>query len=76
MRLSACIRMPELREASFLSEVKPLIHSSMEQIYRGIDVAQDSLVVATRLAGKIATTFHNNDQKGIAGILKVLPSQP
>jgi transposase len=37
----------------------------MEQIYTGIDVAKDSLVVATRLEGKITTSMYNNDQKGI-----------
>jgi transposase len=47
----------------------------MEQIYIGIDVAKDSLVVATKLESKVTTTLHHNDQKGIAGFLKSLPSQ-
>jgi transposase len=47
----------------------------MEQIYMGIDVAKDSLVVATRLAGKVTTSLYNNDKKGIAGFLKSLPHQ-
>ena len=47
----------------------------MEQIYTRIDVAKDSFVVATRLAGKVTTSLHNNDKKGIAGFLKSLPSQ-
>jgi hypothetical protein len=75
MRPRACIRMPELREASFLSEVKLLHQITIEHIYSGIDVAQDSLVVATKLAGKVTTTLHQNNQKGIAGFLKSLPSQ-
>jgi transposase len=48
----------------------------MEQIYTGIDVAKDSFVAATSLAGKVTTTLHPNDKKGIAGFLKILPSQP
>lgn len=47
----------------------------MEQIYTGIDVAKDSFVVATKLEGKVTTTLHNNDRKGISGFLKSLPSQ-
>ena len=47
----------------------------MEQIYTGIDVAKDSFVAATSLAGKVTTTLHHNDKKGIAGFLKILPSQ-
>ena len=46
----------------------------MEQIYTGIDVAKDSFVVATRLEGKVTTSLHHNDKKGIQGFLKVLPS--
>lgn len=45
----------------------------MEQIYTGIDVAKDSFVVASRLAGKITTSMYNNDKKGIAGFLKSIP---
>jgi len=44
----------------------------MEQIYIGIDVAKDSFVVATWLEGKVTTSSHNNDKKGIAGFLKSL----
>ncbi len=47
----------------------------MEQIYTGIDVAKDSFVVATKLEGKITTTLHQNNRKGIVGFLKSLPSQ-
>ena len=43
------------REAIFLSEVKPLNHIIIDQIYTGIDVAKDSFVVATRLEGKVTT---------------------
>ena len=71
----ACIRMLSVREAKFLSEVKPSNHSSMEQIYTGIDVAKDSFVVATRRAGKVTTSLYANDKKGIQGFLKSLPSQ-
>ena len=45
----------------------------MEQIYTGIDVAKDSFVAATRLEGKITTSLHLNNRKGIAGFLKSLP---
>jgi transposase len=47
----------------------------MEQIYTGIDVAKDSFVAATSREGKVTTTLHHNDKKGIAGFLKILPSQ-
>ena len=47
----------------------------MEQIYTGIDVAKDSFVVATKLEGKVITSLHHNDKKGIQGLLKSLPSQ-
>ena len=47
----------------------------MEQIYTGIDVAKESFVVASRLEGKTTTTLHQNNRKGIAGFLKVLPNQ-
>ena len=47
----------------------------MEQIYLGIDVAKDRFVVAIRLEGKVTTSLHNNDKKGIAGFLKSLPAQ-
>jgi transposase len=46
----------------------------MEQVYMGIDVAKDSFVVATRLEGKVTTTLHNNDKKGISSFLKNLSS--
>ncbi len=45
----------------------------MEQIYTGIDVAKDSFVVATKLAGKVTTSLHQNDRKGINSFLKSLP---
>jgi transposase len=47
----------------------------MEQIYRGIDVAQDSLVAVTSLPGKVTTTLYQNNKKGIAGFLKSLSNQ-
>lgn len=47
----------------------------MEQIYTGIDVAKDSFVAAIRLEGKVTTSLHSNDQRGIKGFLKSLPSQ-
>jgi hypothetical protein len=47
--------MLSVREATFLSSDKPLNFNTMEQIYMGIDVAKDSFVVATRLAGKVTT---------------------
>jgi transposase len=47
----------------------------MEQTYTGIDVAKDSFVVATKLEGKVTTTLHNNDRKGISGFLKSLPGE-
>jgi transposase len=62
------------REAIFLSQVQPIKYSMMEQIYIGIDVAKDSLVVATRLEGKVITSLHNNDRKGINSFLKNLPA--
>lgn len=45
----------------------------MEQTYMGIDVAKDSFVVASKLAGKVTTSLHNNDKKGINSFLKSLP---
>ncbi|WP_162053963.1 IS110 family RNA-guided transposase [Pontibacter pamirensis] len=45
----------------------------MEQTYTGIDVAKDSFVVATKLVGKVATSLHQNDKKGINSFLKSLP---
>jgi transposase len=47
----------------------------MEQTYTGIDVAKDSFVVATKLEGKVTTTLHNNDRKGISRFLKSLPGE-
>ena len=47
----------------------------MEQIYTGIDVAKESFVVATKLEGKVITSLHSNDKKGIQQFLKSLPSQ-
>ncbi|WP_162054889.1 IS110 family transposase [Pontibacter pamirensis] len=34
-----------------------------------------SFVVATKLAGKVTTSLHNNDKKGISSFLKSLSSQ-
>lgn len=65
----------EIREAIFLSEVKPLNHITMEMIYTGLDVAKDSFVVATKLEEKVTTSLHLNNRKGIAEFLKSLPSQ-
>ncbi|WP_161891145.1 IS110 family RNA-guided transposase [Pontibacter russatus] len=45
----------------------------MEHIYTGIDVAKDSFVVATKLAGKVTTSLHQNNKKGINSFLKGLP---
>ena len=45
----------------------------MEQVYTGIDVAKDSFVVATRLEGKVTTSLHQNNKKGINSFLKGLP---
>jgi hypothetical protein len=47
----------------------------MEYTYTGIDVAKDSFVVAVKLEGKVTTTLHNNDKKGINSFLKSLSSQ-
>lgn len=47
----------------------------MEQTYTGIDVAKDSFVAATKLAGKVTTSLHSNDRKGIQKFLKSLPIQ-
>ena len=47
----------------------------MEHIYTGIDMAKDSFVVATKLAGKVTTSLHHNDKKDIQQFLKNLPSQ-
>ena len=47
----------------------------MEQTYTGIDVAKDSFVVAIKLEGKVTTTLHLNNKKGIQQFLKTLPSQ-
>jgi transposase len=47
----------------------------MEQIYTGIDVAKDSFVAVTKLEGKVTTTLHDNDKKGIGSFLRSLSSQ-
>ena len=47
----------------------------MEQTYTGIDVAKDSFVAATKLAGKVTTSLHSNDKKGINSFLKGLSNQ-
>lgn len=44
----------------------------MEQIYIGIDVAKDSLVVATRLDSNLIPSLYSNDRKGIQKFLKSL----
>ena len=47
----------------------------MEQTYTGIDVAKDSFVVASKLAGKVTTSLHKNDKKGINSFLESLSNQ-
>ena len=47
----------------------------MEYTYTSIDGAKDSLVVATKLAGKVTTSLYSNDRKGIKEFLKGLPSE-
>ena len=47
----------------------------MEQIYLGNEVARDSFVAATWLAGKATASWYHNNQRGITRFLKVLPSQ-
>ncbi len=62
----------DLSEENLLSKAI-MEQITMEQIYMGIDVAKDSFVVAIRLPGKVTTSLHQNNKKGIAGFLKNLP---